>query len=77
MEAAKIIQKMGEDLMRGDICVECLPVLKILVPYVIHSFADKLGYTALFSFIDVVIGGAGVMLILHSRNADSFCISWD
>ena len=68
---------MGEDLMRGDICVECLPVLKLLVPYFIHRFADKLGYTALFPFIDVVIGGAGVIQLLHSSKADSFCIYWD
>ena len=42
-----------------------------------HSFADELGSTALCPFIDVVIGGAGVMLLLHSSTVDSFGIYGD
>ena len=55
MDAATVVQKMYEDLMRGDICVECLPVLQLLVPYFIHRFAYELDNNALCPFIDVVI----------------------
>ena len=31
MESATVVPKTDEDLMRGDICVKCLPVLQLLI----------------------------------------------
>ena len=67
VDASAIVQYMGEDMMGGGIHVECLHILQILVPGVIHRFAHELVRAAFCRFVDVVVGDAGVVLLLHSR----------
>ena len=51
--------------MDSDICVECLPVLKLLVPGVIHRITDELDRGILCLFIDIVVGDTEVVMLIH------------